>query len=328
MSDDTTSSIDQVMQGVRASVLEDGDSREFDGPGKTHYPTIFLSDIHLGTKDCQSELLLEFLKQHTCDRLYLVGDIIDGWRMKSSIYWPQSHNDVLRRFLTLSKRGTQVIYVTGNHDEFLRRYSDMVFGNLHLVDEWEHRGADGKKYLIIHGDQYDVVTLHHRWLAFLGDKSYALLLRLNRVVNWARKRLGYGHWSLAKYLKHKVKRAVNFISEFEDGLASHCRIRGYDGVVCGHIHHAEITDFDGVAYMNCGDWVESCTALVERDDGQYQILRWGALDADVESVPEPVPESGPAVSAADAAVAATVLNPRPLTALNAAANETDTRRSA
>ena len=157
----------------------------------------------------------------------------------------------------------------------------MVFGNLHLVDEAEHVGVDGGRYLIIHGDQYDVITRYHRWIAFLGDISYVFLLRMNRVVNWARKRLGYGHWSLAKYLKHKVKRAVNFISEFEEALATQCRRMGHDGVVCGHIHHAEITQYGEINYMNCGDWVESCTALVERQDGQFEILRWGQVDAPV-----------------------------------------------
>ena len=281
MADVNDAAVEHILREAQA-----GDDIDAQVEGKTHYPAIFLSDIHLGTKDCQAELLLDFLKQHTCDRLYLVGDIIDGWRMKSSIYWPQSHNDVLRRFLTLAKRGTKVIYVTGNHDEFLRKHSDMIFGNLHLVDEAVHDGIDGRRHLIIHGDQYDVVTLHHRWIAFLGDISYILLLRMNRIVNWARKRLGYGHWSLAKYLKHKVKRAVNFISEFEEGLAAHCRREGHDGVVCGHIHHAEITRYGEVSYMNCGDWVESCTALVERTDGQFEILRWGQPEVTVLPLPQ------------------------------------------
>ncbi|MEM1435251.1 MAG: UDP-2,3-diacylglucosamine diphosphatase [Pseudomonadota bacterium] len=279
--------------------MEADNSDDVNPDGKKHYPAIFLSDIHLGTKDCQAELLLDFLKHHTCDRLYLVGDIIDGWRMKSSLYWPQPHNDVLRRFLTLAKRGTKVIYVTGNHDEFLRRYSQMTFGNLELVDEAEHWGEDGRRYLVIHGDQFDVVTLHHRWLAFLGDKSYEFLLRMNRVVNWARKRLGKEHWSLAKYLKHKVKRAVNFISEFEEALAAQCRRLGFEGVVCGHIHHAEITSYGEITYMNCGDWVESCTALVERTDGQFEILRWGVATG--EAAGDVVPLVRPEHATADVA---------------------------
>lgn len=273
--------IDQVVREALAADSPSDRQPERISGGQTHYPAIFLSDIHLGTKDCQAELLIDFLQHHSCDRLYLVGDIIDGWRMKSSIYWPQSHNEVLRRFLTLSKRGTKVTYVTGNHDEFLRKYSDTTFGNLELVDEAEHRAVDGRRYLVIHGDQFDVITRCHRWLAFLGDKSYVFLLRMNRVVNWVRKRLGYDHWSLAKYLKHKVKRAVNFISEFEEALAMQCRKLGHDGVVCGHIHHAEITRYGEVTYMNCGDWVESCTALVEEPDGQYRILRWSKARAAV-----------------------------------------------
>jgi UDP-2,3-diacylglucosamine pyrophosphatase LpxH len=257
-------------------------------PGKTHYRTIFLSDIHLGTKGCQSEVLLHFLKHHTCDRLYLVGDIVDGWRMKSSIYWPQAHSDVLRRFLTLCKRGTRLIYVTGNHDEFLRKYSDLVIGNLEVVDEAVHITADDRRLLVVHGDEFDVVTRYHRWVAFLGDIGYTLLLGLNRYFNALRSRLGYGYWSLSAWIKHRVKRAVSFISEFEDAIAHQCRKRGFDGVVCGHIHHAEIRDLDGTTYMNCGDWVESCTALVEDEHGRFHILDWSRNASMGEVVPLPL----------------------------------------
>ncbi len=244
-------------------------------PAKTHYRTIFLSDIHLGTKGCQADRLLDFLKQHSCDRLYLVGDIIDGWRMQASgIYWPQEHNNVLRRFLTLMKRGTEVHFVTGNHDEFLRKYSPMEIGNLRVVDESVHTTADGKRLLVIHGDQFDVVTRYHRWLAWLGDVGYTRLLELNRCFNKLRNRFGYGYFSLSAWIKHRVKKAVNFIGDFEETVAHQCRKRQFDGVVCGHIHHAEISDFDGVTYMNCGDWVESCTALVEDQNGRFQILDW------------------------------------------------------
>lgn len=264
-------------------------------PGKTHYRTIFLSDIHLGTKGCQAERLLDFLKQHTCDRLYLVGDIIDGWRMTSSIYWPQQHSDVLRRFLTLTKRGTTVVYVTGNHDEFLRRYSDIAAGNLHLVDEAVHVTARGQRLLVIHGDAFDVVTRYHRWIAFLGDAGYTLLLELNRHFNGLRSRFGYGYWSLSAWIKSRVKRAVNLISDFEASVVHHCRRQGYHGVVCGHIHHAEISDLEGTRYMNCGDWVESCTALVEDDHGEFRLLDWRGdapsnnvvpLTTDVEPEPQ------------------------------------------
>ncbi len=243
-------------------------------PSKTRYRTIFLSDIHLGTRGCRADLLLEFLKHHTCDQLYLVGDIIDGWRFKTGFYWPQAHTNVMRRFLTLSKRGTQVTYVTGNHDEFLRKYSDMEIGNIQLVDEAVHRSRNGKRFLVVHGDAYDVVTRYHRWVALLGGLGYGVLLALNGQLNRWRARFGYGHWSLSAWVKYRVKRAVSFVSGFEQVVSHDCRQRGFDGVVCGHIHHAEITDYDGIRYMNCGDWVESCTALVEDERGEFHLIRW------------------------------------------------------
>lgn len=243
-------------------------------PSKTHYRTIFLSDIHLGTRGCRADLLLEFLKEHTCDELYLAGDIIDGWRFRKGFYWPQEHTNVMRRILTLSKRGTRVTYVTGNHDEFLRKYSDMEVGNIRLVDAAVHRAADGRRLLVVHGDAYDVVTRYHRWVALLGDLGYGWLLALNRHLNQWRARFGYGYWSLSSWVKYRVKRAVSFVSGFEEAVSHHCRQQGYDGVVCGHIHHAEITDYDGVRYMNCGDWVESCTALVEDETGKFHLIRW------------------------------------------------------
>ena len=244
--------------------------------GVTHYRTIFLSDIHLGTKGCQAECLIDFLKRHTCDKLHLVGDIIDGWRLKSDLYWPQAHNNVLRRFLTLTRHGTEVIFVTGNHDEFLRKYSPLKIGNLTLVDRAEHVTVGGQRLLVVHGDEYDVITRYHRWIAFLGDIGYNLLLHANRLVNVIRNRLGYGYWSLSAWIKYKVKRAVSYISEFETAVAKHCRDRGFDGVVCGHIHHAEISDIEGIRYLNCGDWVESCTALAAGADGHIAVLDWSA----------------------------------------------------
>jgi UDP-2,3-diacylglucosamine pyrophosphatase LpxH len=244
-------------------------------PDKKHYRTIFLSDIHLGTRGCQADRLLSFLKQHTCDELYLVGDIIDGWRMKSNgIYWPQDHNNVIRRVLTMAKRGTRVIYVTGNHDEFLRNHTPIEIGNLCVVDKATHETADGRRILVVHGDQFDVITRYHRWIAWLGDVGYTVLLEINRLFNMLRNRFGHGYWSLSAWLKHKVKRAVNYIGDYEDALARHCRKQGFEGVICGHIHHAEISDFDGVTYMNCGDWVESCTALVEDGAGRFTIVDW------------------------------------------------------
>ncbi len=262
--------------------------------GKTHYPTIFLSDIHLGTRGCQADRLNAFLDQHSCDQLFLVGDIVDGWRLKNGFYWPQAHNDIMRRFLALTKEGTQVVYVTGNHDEFLRKYSDAEVGRLKLVDEYVHRTRDGKSMLVIHGDQFDVITRYHKWLAFLGDMGYAILLRANTGLNTCRKHFGYGYWSLSAWIKHRVKRAVNYISEFEGAIAHQCRKLGYDGAICGHIHHAEIRDIDGIRYMNCGDWVESCSALVETPDGSFRIIRWAdelpKPSADIIEL-EPVPQA-------------------------------------
>jgi UDP-2,3-diacylglucosamine pyrophosphatase LpxH len=252
---------------------------------KARYRSLFLSDIHLGTRGCQAERLLAFLERHDCERLYLVGDIVDGWRLQSGFYWPSAHTRVMKAFLAMAERGTQVVYVTGNHDEFLRRYSDMVVGNLHLVDEAEHLTADGQRLLVTHGDAYDVVTRYHRWLAFLGDIGYGILLEANRVFNWARKRFGYGYFSLSAWVKHRVKQAVSYIGDYEEAVSWTCRQRGFAGVVCGHIHHAEITDYGGIRYMNCGDWVESCTALAEDDAGRFEIIRFASEAADTPAAP-------------------------------------------
>ncbi|MEQ0950529.1 UDP-2,3-diacylglucosamine diphosphatase [Pseudomonas aeruginosa] len=248
-------------------------AQRFTSNRKQRVRTLWISDVHLGTRDCQAEHLAGFLKRYHADRIYLVGDIIDGWKLRGGIYWPQAHTNVIRRLLTLSKRGTEVIYVTGNHDEFLRRYSSLVLGNIRLVDEAVHSTADGRKLLVIHGDQFDVITRYHRWLAFLGDSAYEFTLLLNRWLNHWRRRWGYGYWSLSAYLKHKVKTAVNFIGDFEEAIAHECQKRGLDGMVCGHIHHAEIRRIDGIDYLNCGDWVESCTALIEHWDGSIQLYR-------------------------------------------------------
>lgn len=243
-------------------------------PRPQHFRALFISDLHLGTRGCQAELLSTFLKAHTCDQLYLVGDIIDGWKMRTGIYWPQTHSNVVRRILTLAKRGTRVTLVAGNHDEFLRRYVPLELGNVILVDKATHTTAKDERLLVIHGDQFDVITRYHRWLAFLGDHSYTVLLNLNTLLNKLRQRFGYGYWSLSAWLKHRVKTAVNFIGDFEQAVTHACREQGYDGVVCGHIHHAEITQIEGLRYLNCGDWVESCTALAEDDQGQFHIIRW------------------------------------------------------
>jgi UDP-2,3-diacylglucosamine pyrophosphatase LpxH len=263
-------------------------------PPKVSYRTLFLSDLHLGTRGCQAARLLEFLDRHQCDSLYLVGDIVDGWRLKAGFYWPAEHTLVLKRFLAMAEAGTRVVYVTGNHDEFLRRYSNLVVGNLHVVDEATHVSARGERFLVTHGDAYDVVTRYHRWLAFLGGVGYGFLLECNRLVDWVRRRFGYGYFSLSAWVKHRVKQAVSYISDFETALSWTCRQRAFAGVVCGHIHHAEIADYDGVRYMNCGDWVESCTALAETPDGRFEIIRWAsepvrAAERDAAVVPLALP---------------------------------------
>ena len=236
--------------------------------------TVWISDVHLGTPGCNAELLLDFLKSTECETLYLVGDIIDGWQLRKGWYWPTRHNDVVRCILKKAKHGTRVVYVPGNHDEALRDFTGLNFGGVEVVDDIIHRTADGRDLLVIHGDQFDGVVLYARWLAFLGDHTYTLLLKLNRVVNAVRKRLGLPYWSLSSHLKKKVKNAVQYVCSFEAAVAHAASERGADGVVCGHIHTAEIRQIGDVTYYNDGDWVESCTALVEQLDGRIEILDW------------------------------------------------------
>ena len=238
--------------------------------------SIWISDVHLGTPGCQAEALADFLGQHDCEYLYMVGDIIDGWRLKQSFYWPQAHSNVVRKVLTRSKRGSQVVYVTGNHDEFLRKFVDykLEIGNIRLVNEVVHTTADGRRLLVFHGDIFDVITRYHRWIAMAGDAAYNGLMQANRYFNLARRRIGLPYFSLSAYAKQKVKSAVNIVTEFEESVARECERRDLDGAICGHIHHAEIRDIDGVTYHNCGDWVESCTALVEDHNGTISIVHW------------------------------------------------------
>lgn len=258
-------------------------------PEKT-YRTVFISDVHLGTKDCKAEALNNFLKHHTCETLYLVGDIIDAWKIQQNRWrWKQSHTNVIRRVLGHAKRGTRVVYVAGNHDEFLRPLIPygIGFGQVEIVNQAEHIGLDGRHYLVTHGDLFDGITRITPWLSFLGDRMYDFVLNLNSRFNWIRHRLGFGYWSLSKFLKYRVKKAVDFVFQFEVNLATYCRKKGYDGVICGHIHHAEIKEINGVAYMNDGDWVESMTALVEHHSGEWQIVTWTKekddVDPDVDS---------------------------------------------
>ena len=241
------------------------------------YRSIWISDIHLGTRGCKAEFLLDFLKHSESDFLYLVGDIIDCWRLRRSWYWHQSHNDVVQKLLRKARKGTQVIYVPGNHDEPLRDYAEMQFGGVTLLEETIHVTADGRRFLVLHGDKFDGIVKYARWLAILGDRAYNLLLAVNHWYNLWRRRFGYPYWSLSAYLKRRVKDAVRYIDDFESAVAEEARRRGVDGVICGHIHKAEIRRFDSVLYCNDGDWVESCTALVEHPDGRLEILDWADL---------------------------------------------------
>jgi len=249
------------------------------------YRAIWVSDTHLGTSGCQAEMLLDFLKSTECETLYLVGDIVDGWQLRKGWYWPPRHNDVVRCVLKKAKHGTRVVYVPGNHDEVFRDYVGLNFGGIELLPEAIHETADGRKLLVLHGDQFDGVVLYARWLAFLGDHAYTLLLKFNGLINSARKRLGLPYWSLSALIKKKVKNAVQFVFSFEQAVAHAAVERGVDGVVCGHIHTAEIRQVGNVTYYNDGDWVESCTALVEHPDGQMQIVDWAEHKRSVTSVP-------------------------------------------
>ena len=242
--------------------------------GRTRYRTVWISDLHLGTPGCNAELLLDFLKSIECETLYLVGDIVDGWQLRKGWYWPAAHNDVVRCVLKMAKRGARVVYVPGNHDETLRDFIGLHFGGVEVLPEDIHVTADGRRLLVLHGDQFDSVVMYARWLAFLGDSAYTMLLKSNVLVNRVRRAFGLPYWSLAAHLKKRVKNAVAFISQFEEVVAHAAAERHVDGVVCGHIHSAEIRRFGDVTYYNDGDWVESCTALVEHADGAIEIVDW------------------------------------------------------
>jgi len=241
---------------------------------KRRYRTVWISDVHLGTRGCNAALLIDFLRAIDCETLYLVGDIVDGWRLRKGWFWPDSHNEVVRRLLKMAHRGTRVVLIAGNHDEMLREYAGLSFGGVELALEAVHLTADGRRLLITHGDSFDGVVLYARWLAFLGDKAYGLLLRANIVVNAVRRRFRLPYWSLSSYLKKRVKNAVAYVCNFEDAVAREARSRGFDGVVCGHIHCAEIRMIGDVTYYNDGDWVESCTALVEDAKGALSLVDW------------------------------------------------------
>jgi UDP-2,3-diacylglucosamine pyrophosphatase LpxH len=269
---------------VEDTVMRNPDSRQ--------YRAIWISDVHLGTRGCKAEFLLDFLRYNDARTIYLVGDIVDGWRLRKSWYWPQAHNDVVQKLLRKVRHGTRVIYVPGNHDEWLRDYVSLRFGGVEMAEEAVHVTADGRRLLVIHGDSYDLIVKNARWLALLGDGAYTLALWVNNYFNKIRHLLGYEYWSLSAFLKLRVKNAVQYIGSFADALANEARSRDLDGVVCGHIHHAEIRDLGGILYCNDGDWVESCTALVEHFDGRLAIVTWAESSRSPELVemPEEIPE--------------------------------------
>jgi UDP-2,3-diacylglucosamine pyrophosphatase LpxH len=248
------------------------DQHEKDAP--TRHRALFISDVHLGSKPAKAEFLVDFLRRNEADTIYLVGDIIDGWRLKRSWHWPQSHNDVVQKLLRQARKGTRVVYVAGNHDEFLRGFQGVHFGGVVVVDTVIHEAADGRRYLVLHGDQFDSVVHSARWLAHLGDFAYDASIVVNRIVARGRRMLGLPYWSFSAWAKVRVKQAVSFIGTFQRLVADEALKHGVDGVICGHIHHAAIEDVDGVAYMNSGDWVESCTALAEDHEGGFRILNW------------------------------------------------------
>ena len=238
------------------------------------YRAIWISDVHLGTAGCQAKYLLDFLKHNESDKFYLVGDIIDGWQLRKRWYWPQSHNDVVQKLLRKARKGTEVIFIPGNHDEMARQFFGMNLGDIRIEEEVIHVMADGRRLWVTHGDLFDGVMQYAKWLAYVGDTLYTFILWVNRWFNKVRSRMGLNYWSLSQYLKQSVKNAVSFIADFEQIMAREARIRGCDGVVCGHIHKAEIRMIDDILYCNDGDWVESLTALVEDMNGELRIVHW------------------------------------------------------
>lgn len=246
--------------------------------------TIFLSDVHLGTRGCQADLLLDFLRDNEADTIYLVGDIIDGWRLKSGWYWPQSHNDVVQKLLRKVRKGTRLIYVPGNHDEFLRDYVGSNFGGIEIVEEIIHETADGRRVLVLHGDKFDVVIRHVRWLAFLGDWAYDLAIFINGHVGRVRRHMGLSYWSFSAWSKKKVKTAVNFIGAFQNAVAADAAKHSVNAVICGHIHQPTVEQIGEILYINTGDWVESCSAVVEHFDGRLELVHWASAETIGERV--------------------------------------------
>jgi UDP-2,3-diacylglucosamine pyrophosphatase LpxH len=244
------------------------------GGARLRVRTVFISDLHLGTRACQADLLLDFIRSVQCDTLYLVGDIVDGWKLKSGWHWPQSHNDVVQKLLRMARKGTEIFYLGGNHDSRVLDFCGVHFGGVRVGRDAVHETADGRRLLVTHGDAFDQVAVHSGWRAFAGDWGYRALIGANSLSNVLRRRLGLGYWSLAAHVKSRTVHALAFVRRFEEALAAEARRRGLDGVVCGHIHVAAMRDIDGVLYINDGDWVESCTAVVEHMDGRLELMNW------------------------------------------------------
>ena len=276
--------VDAMASGWQGAGAEH-DSDHEEEPPKRRYRAVFISDIHLGTAGCQADALLDFLKHHPCDHLYLVGDIVDGWQLRRRWYWPQPHNDVVQKVLRRARKGCKVIYIPGNHDEFARGFTGHSFGGIAVEADAVHLTANGERLWVTHGDHFDGVVQCAAWLAYVGDRLYEFTLKLNRYLNGVRARVGLPYWSLSAYLKHRVKQAVSYVSNFEGAVAAEARRRGHHGVVCGHIHRAELRMQDGIIYANDGDWVESRTALVEHLDGRLEVIHWNAP----ASLPQTVP---------------------------------------
>lgn len=250
--------------------------------GARRFRSIFISDIHLGTRTAQATALLEFLRTHDADTYYLVGDIVDFWRVRRGPHWPQAHNDVVQKLLRKVRKGSRVVFIPGNHDECLRDFCGMHFGGIDVMRNCIHETVDGRRYVVMHGDEFDVVVRTAKWLALIGDRGYEAALWCNNPLNWVRRHLGLGYWSLSAYLKARVKKAVSFIGAYEHAVASEARRQMADGIICGHIHFAADRMIDGVHYMNCGDWVESCSAIIETFQGELKLIHWGA-----EQIAEP-----------------------------------------
>ena len=256
------------------------------GAAAKQFRTLFISDVHLGSRGAKADFLIDFLRHHEAETIYLVGDIVDGWRLRRSWHWPQTHNDVVQKLLRQARKGASITYIAGNHDEFLRMFQGVHFGGIVVADRAVHVAADGKRFLIIHGDQFDTVVMNVRWLAYLGDRAYEFAMLANRLIARVRRLFGLPYWSFSSWAKLTVKQAVNFIGAFQDVLTEEARRSEVDGVICGHIHHAAIETFGDISYINTGDWVESCTAVVEHFDGRMEIVHWPHARGVASSLPE------------------------------------------